>query len=271
MGGQARSGILEFMSDATLPLERPRRFHFDWIWPSLRGPGGFFARLAEYEGGAWLTPLLIAAVSLGVRVLAEGTIQTRLNEMAGGPVPPPESQFWTPDQLNSWMQAQQLQQGPMFVYGFPFLGALLGLVLGWVLTFAILHLTLTLLGGRGSLRAMMNVAAWAWLPLAIRALVVAAAVYFTGQLINGVGLSGFAPTGDTGSSGAFLTAVLALVDIYWVWHLIQLVIGSHAAVRLSRGKTWVGVVLTAVIVLMLQALPGFIQSQLVGFEFIRMF
>ncbi len=259
------------MSDATLPLERPRRFHFDWIWPSLRGPGGFFARLAEYEGGAWLTPLLIAAVSLGVRVLAEGTIQTRLNEMAGGPVPPPESQFWTPDQLNSWMQAQQLQQGPMFVYGFPFLGALLGLVLGWVLTFAILHLTLTLLGGRGSLRAMMNVAAWAWLPLAIRALVVAAAVYFAGQLINGVGLSGFAPTGDTGSSGAFLTAVLALVDIYWVWHLIQLVIGSHAAVRLSRGKTWVGVVLTAVIVLMLQALPGFIQSQLVGFEFIRMF
>lgn len=259
------------MSDATLPLERPRRFQFDWIWPSLRGPGGFFARLAEYEAGAWLTPLLVAAVALGIRVLAEGTIQTRLNEQAGGPVPPPESQFWTPDQLNAWMQAQQLQTGPMFVYGFPYMGALLGLILGWVLTFAILHLTLTLLGGRGSLRAMMNVAAWAWLPMAIRALVVAAAVFFTGQLINGAGLSGFGPIGDTSSGGAFLIAVLTLIDIYWVWHVIQLVIGSHAAVRLTRGKTWVGVILTAVVVLMLQALPGFIQAQLAGFEFIRMF
>ncbi len=259
------------MSDATLPLERPRRFHFDWVWPSLRGPGGFFARLAEYEAGAWLTPLLIAALALGLRVLAEGMIQTRLNEQAGGPVPPPDSQYWTPDQLNAWMQAQQLQTGSVFMYGFPLLGALLGLVIGWVLTFAVLHLTLTLLGGRGSLRSMMNVAAWAWIPLAVRALVVAGAVFFTGQLINGAGLSGFGPTSESGSGSAFLTAILALIDIWWVWHLIQLVIGSYAAVRLTRSKTWIGVILTAVVVLMLQALPGFVQAQLAGFEFIRMF
>ncbi len=259
------------MSDATLPLERPRRFHFDWVWPSLRGPGAFFARLAEYETGAWLTPIVIAAVALGLRVLAEGTIQTRLNEAAGGPVPPPGSEYWSPDQLNSWMQAQALQSGPVIAYVFPLLGALLGLTLGWVLTFAVLHLVLTLLGGRGSLRAMMNVSAWAWLPLAVRALVVAAAVFFNGQLINGAGLSGFGPTGDTGSGGAFLTAALALVDVYWVWHVIQLAIGSNASVRLSRGKIWTGVIVTAVVVLCLQALPGYIQSVMAGFEFIRMF
>lgn len=259
------------MSDETLPLERPRRFQFDWIWPSLRGPGGFFARLAEYEAGAWLTPLLLAALALGARVLAEGTIQTRLNEMMGGPVPPPDSQYWSPEQLNAWMQAQALQTGPVFMYGFPLLGALLGLTIGWVLTFAVLHLVLTLLGGRGSLRAMMNVAAWAWLPLAVRALVVAVAVFTTGQLINGVGLSGFGPTGETNSGGAYLKAVLALVDVYWVWHVIQLAIGSNASVRLSRGKIWTGVILTAVVVLGLQALPGFIQTAMTNFEFIRMF
>ncbi len=259
------------MSDVSLPLERPRRFHFDWVWPSLTGPGGFFTRLAEYEAGAWLTPLVVAAIALGVRILAEGTIQTRLNEAAGGPVPPPDSQYWTPDQLNAWMQAQSLQTGPIFVYLFPLLGAILGLILGWVLTFAVLHLTLTLLGGRGSLRAMMNVAGWALLPIAVRALVVAAAVFFGGQLINGTGLSGFGPTPAEDAGAKFLTAVLALVDVYWVWHVLQLVIGSHAAVRLSRGKTWAGVILTALIVLMLQALPGFIQAQAAGFEFIRMF
>ncbi|HRF48922.1 MAG TPA: YIP1 family protein [Anaerolineales bacterium] len=258
------------MSDVTLPIER-RRFQFDWVWPSLRGPGAFFARLAEYDTGAWLTPLMIVAAALGVRVLADGLIQTRLNEMTGGPVPPPDSVYWTPDQLNAWMQAQSMQTGPMFVYGFPLLGVLLGLVIGWVLTFAVLHLVLTLLGGRGSLRSMMNVAAWASLPLALRALVSATAVFFTGQLINGQGLSGFGPTGEVDAGGAFVAALLALIDLYWLWHVLQLVIGSHAAVRLPRGKIWFGVLLTAGVVLALQALPGFIQAQTAGFEVIRMF
>lgn len=258
------------MSDATLPVERPRRFHFDWLWPALSGPRTFLRKLVEVELSVWLTPVLVLVLVIALRVVAQGQATARQNELNGGPVPPEESQFWTPEQFEAWNQSVQMLNGPVFLYGFPLLGGALGAVVGWVLTFAVLHLVLTLLGGRGTLRVMMNVTAWALLPCAIRELVRAVWMFSSSTPLQNIGLSGFAPA-DGSTLWNYLSAVLSLVDLYLIWQVAMLMIGSHAAVRLPAGQIWVGVLVTIVIVLGLQALPGFLQAQLSGFEFVRMF
>jgi hypothetical protein len=258
------------MSDANLPVERPRRFHFDWVWPALSGPRAFLRKLVEVEPSVWLTPVLVLVLVIALRVVAQGQATARQNELTGGPVPPEESQFWTPEQFEAWNQSVQMLNGPVFLYGFPLLGGALGVIIGWVLTFAILHLVLTLLGGRGTLRVMMNVTAWALLPFAIRELVRGIWMFYSGTPLQDVGLSGFASSDGSGVSN-YLSAALSLVDLYLIWHVAMLIIGSHAAVRLPAGQIWIGVLITILVVVGLQALPGFLQAQLNGFEFVRMF
>ncbi|MCS6909677.1 MAG: hypothetical protein NZM11_03800, partial [Anaerolineales bacterium] len=64
------------MNEAIAPtLERPRRFHFDWLLPALFRPRAAFSRIAQYAGDAWLTPLLVITAVELVRIFAVGAIR----------------------------------------------------------------------------------------------------------------------------------------------------------------------------------------------------
>jgi hypothetical protein len=56
-----------------------------------------------------------------------------------------------------FMQAQQATQGPVFIYALPGFVAVLGVWIGWLLLSGLLHLALTLLGGRSANRNTLNV------------------------------------------------------------------------------------------------------------------
>ncbi|MGQ0604022.1 MAG: YIP1 family protein [Anaerolineales bacterium] len=258
------------MTETALPpLEQPRRFQFDWVLPTLLRPRATLAKIVEYAGDCWLTPLLVVSLAEIARVIAAGNVRGLLASTGQVPLPP-GSEFWTPEQQAQFLQAQQAASSPVFLYVFPGIVALLGVWIGWVLMSALLHLLLTMLGGRSATRAALNVVAWASLPLAVRAIARATDIFIEQKLIVAAGFSGYV-SADGGAVWEFIKAVLASVDIFLIWHLVLVVIGARQASGLSLQKVAASTLITALIVLALQALPGFIFAQLSGLQTLPIF
>ena len=258
------------MNEATaLPIQRPRRFRFDWIWPVLRHPRGALAEITSQLQGVWLTPLVLLTLSGLLAVAVAGPIKIAAAQL-GGVQLPPEAEFWTPEQQAAYFQAQQASSGPVFVYVFPALGAVLGTWLGWLVVAGLLHLVLTLLGGRVTSGSTLNLVAWASLPFVIRDLVRAGFMLYSKQLIESPGLSGFAPVGE-GPLNALSVEVLKQIDLYGLWFALLLMIGLQAANALRAGKAVTAVALTLLVVLVLVVLPGVIAAQFGGLNIVTPF
>jgi hypothetical protein len=249
------------MTDATaLPLQRPRRFRFDWIIPVLFRPRAALAQITAELEGVWLTPLVLLTLSGLLAVAAAGPIRTAAAQ-SGGVELPPEAQFWTPEQQAAYFTAQQQASGPVFVYVFPALLTVLGVWFGWLVAAGLLHLVLTLLGGRVTSGSTLNLAAWAALPFVLRDLVQAGFMLVSKQLVQGAGLAGFAPAG-TGLLHTVLVEVLKQIDLYGLWYALLLIIGVRIASGLRGGKAITAVVLTLAVLLLLMVLPAVIAAQL---------
>jgi hypothetical protein len=134
----------------------------------------------------------------------------------------------------------------------------------------LLHLFLTLLGGRGNSQQKLNIVAWASMPLVLRAFVRAGAMMSTGSLIAYPGLSGFAPGGE-GIPAALVASLLAAFDLYLLWHVGMLVGGLRIAERLPRARLWIAVLFTLIVVILLGAVPELIAAQLGDVTFTRPF
>lgn len=251
------------------PNGRPGVWPFHWVLPSLFKPRHTYKEIAAQNRAVWLLPMLIFSLTSIAEVLASGWLK-QMAALAGQVTLPPDFEFMTPEQQAQIMQAIQASSGPVFMYVFPVLAVLIKIWLGWLLVGGVIHLVLTLLGGRGHTPATMNVVAWASLPFAVRALVRALALIATRQLIEHPGLSGFAPT-DGLDMSLYLTALLGFVDIYLIWHLVLLVIGSREVSNLSGGKAWGGILGTLLLLTALQALISFGIQKASGLTIIRPF
>jgi hypothetical protein len=64
---------------------------------------------------------------------------------------------------------------------------------------------------------------------------------------------------------------LSLIDIYLIWHLALLVVGSRAVSNLTAGKAWAGILITMSILTALQALIAFGLQKAGGLTIIRPF
>jgi len=240
----------------TLSLEPPRRFHFNWVLPALFRPRATLAQITGDTGGNWLTPILILTVTGLLAVMIAGSVLSSVG--TGGPTNlPPDFQYWSQEQQQQFMEAQSSASGPMFVYVFPAVLAIGGVWVGWLVLGGLLHLILTLFGGRGSTRSAMNLVAWASLPYGVYDLIRAGYMLLTQSVIQGAGLSGFAPT-EGGLVNVLLTAVLGLINIYLIWQAVMLVLGVQGGDKLPLGKAIGVIALTLTVFLTLQAIPGFI-------------
>jgi hypothetical protein len=249
--------------------ETPVRFQFAWVSEVLFHPKRAFTRITALNRGVWLTPLLILTLTTLLRVAAAGWV--RQNFAVTGEMPlPPDFQYYSPEQQAQFMQAMQSTQGPVFIYVFPAISGLLGIWLGWLLVGGLLHLVLTMLGGRGDTMSSMNLVAWASLPFAVRDLVRVAALVVSRQPISNPGLAGFASAELSGFM-AYLAAWLPVIDIYLIWHIALLVLGVRAGNSLSRGKAIGGPTVTVLLVLALLALVSYLVGQLGSLTVIRPF
>jgi hypothetical protein len=249
------------MNEATaIPVQRPRRLRLDWIIPVLFRPRAALAEITGQLEGVWLTPLLLLTLSGLLVVAAAGPIRTAAAQQ--GVVELPDvAQFWTPEQQAAFMQTQQARSGPVFIYVFPALLTVLGVWFGWLVAAGLLHLVLTLLGGRVTSGSTVNLVAWASLPFVLRDLLQAGFMLVTKQLVPGAGLAGFAPAGE-GMLNTVLAQVLQRVDLYSLWYALLLIIGVQTASGLRGGKATTGVVLTLAVLLLLAVLPAVIVAQL---------
>jgi hypothetical protein len=249
--------------------DEPRRWHFDWVLPALFSPRRAFERIASTTQTVWRTPVVILLLTTLGRIWVTGN----LNKAAAdsGQINYPQGfEFYTPEQQAQFQQAVTGMNTPTFHYILPAILGVLLVIGAWLLIGWLLHLALTLRGGRGSSQQMLNVAAWAILPFAVREGVRMAAMLNTGRLIVNRGLSGFAPA-DGSTWGIFLAAVLSFVDIYLLWSIVLLAVGAQRAEKLPARKTWVTVILTMLLLLALRAVPAVIASQFQDLTVIRPF
>jgi len=257
------------IEEIDVPEAPKRRLRFDWILPVLFRPRRATQEIARFESSTWLAPVLLLTLLAVVGVLASGPL--RIQEIVNRPIEtPPDFEYWSQEMQDEFYQTASQPPSPAVIYLLPAVGAVVRVWVGWFLLAAVLHLLLTLAGSRGTRTADFSLAGWSMLPLAVREVVRLAAVLFGRKLISAPGLSGFAAA-DAVGFGAYLTALLALIDFYLIWQVILLVLGARASSGLSRSRT-IFIVLSAVLILLaLQALPGFIGAQLSGLNVNRPF
>lgn len=247
---------------------RPRRTRFEWVLPLFFRPGRTLKAVTAENNGVWITPLIVLSILAIVFVLAGAPLRTQAAQVVGEP--PPDFQWWTPEQQEQYFASQANRASPVAIYVFPILGALAGVWIPWFLLGSILHLALTLSGSRGTNTAALNLAGWASLPFAIRYIVRAASLLIDGKLIQSPGLSGFIGA-DAAGFQSFLRIALVNVDLYLIWMTVLLLVGVVPLTGLTRGKTWFAVVVSVLILLALQAVPGLIAASLGGLSVNRPF
>jgi hypothetical protein len=249
--------------------EPNRGWRFDLALPLIFRPRFTLGRIVGSNTPTWRTPIALRVVAAVILALVTGSIKAAARA-AGEVTLPPNFEFYTPEQQAQFQQAATATNNATFNYLLPALGAALGVVVVWLLISGLLHLLLTLFGGRGSSGAAINVAAWASLPLLVRDGVQIVAMLLTDQLIASPGLAGFAPAGE-GFGHALLAGMLSQVDIYLLWQIVLLYFGVRLSSQLPRARCWLAVLLVMVIVLALRALPAAIMAQFGGLTIIQPF
>ena len=241
--------------------EHPRRWRFDWLLPTFLHPRRTLTAVAEQEKPVWMLPMILLSVLILIYVLAAGPVRRQAAQMNMNNKLPPGFEYWLPEEQMRYQETVSRSAGFFTTHVTPALGSLAGLWIGWFLLGSLLHLGLTLGGSRSSNLGALNLAAWASLPLALRAVVQIIAVLATQKIISSPGLAGFAAAEPTGF-GAFMASILALIDIYLIWQVILLLVGFIPLSCLKRGKAWIITTIIFLIILSLRALPAYISMQL---------
>lgn len=249
--------------------QSPRRWFFGLVWPVLRHPRRALPTIASSAQALWLTPLILISALALVQVVVAMPMRQAMAASATVELPP-DFLYLTPEQQSQFQSSLSASGGPMFTLVFPALAALGRIWLGWLLVAAVLHLTLTLLGGRATMGSVLNRVAWAGLPLAIQSVIRIAAMLATHSLILAPGLSGFAPVGE-GWQAALAAQVLAQIDVFLIWTVILLVLGLRAHDDPGPSKAWTAVLIVIVLGMLLGSLPGLIASRLGGLTIVRPF
>jgi hypothetical protein len=244
-----------------LPEEPPRKpFRPEWILPLFFRPGKTLRTIAETEGPNWLAPILLLTLLAIIFILVAAPLRIQ-EALSRAPELPPDAQWWSPEMVQDYLNANQPNTGPLMMYILPGLSALLSVWGGWFILGAVLHLALTLAGGRGSRSADFNLAAWAGLPFALRYIVQIVAMLVSRSLISAPGLSGFFNI-EAGGVVTYLAITAGLVDIYLIWQVVLLMVGASTGARLPAAKAAGAVLGSVLLLLLLQALPGFLMAQL---------
>jgi hypothetical protein len=244
-----------------LDVEHPKKMHFEWLIPIFFKPRATFEKIAKQNNGVWLTPMLVLTVLLIILALVNSPIRA-LNAQMGATLPP-DFEYYSIEQQQKILAAQQSMSSPVFTMVFPALGSLAGLWLGWLILSSILHFSLTLAGSSNRIKSALNIVGWAFMPFALRYLVQIFSALITKQLISSPGLSGFFAT-DMGNFQLFLNKVFVSVDIYYIWQVILVALGVISISSLSRGKSWAATLVSILVVLLLMALPGYLSTKIGG-------
>jgi hypothetical protein len=256
------------MSEITY-AEQNKRINFSWVPEVIFHPRRAFQRISSYTNAVWLTPLLILSFMVVIYAIVDGRLKIQATSL-GEITYPPDFQYYTPEQQAQYLQAIQSTQGPVFTYVLPSIASILGVWFGWLVLGGILHLVTTLFGGRGSTAISLNIVAWASLPLVLRELIQIIYTLSAQKLITSPGLSGFSPTGETGWP-LLLGQIFKLIDIYLIWQIVLLILGTRLSTGLNPSKSFFSVILSILVIFILQVGIAYLGSILGNLTITRPF
>lgn len=135
------------------------------------------------------------------------------------------------------------------------LGSILSFMLTWLILGSIVNLLSISFGGQANTHLALVFAAWASIPIGVRAIMQILYALATTSSINAVGLSGFAPTTST-NAAIFLEKLLAQIDIYTIWQVILLAIGISVMTKLNNKKPIIVAISSMLIIILIKSLLG---------------
>ncbi len=206
-------------------------------------PATTMSYVGKKPGWTWVTPALLVLVGLVVFSVVTAPYTSELamrqaqQQMAS--LPPQQAE-------QAAAQIERFTSPPM-VAGFSIIGGLVTLAVIWLVSAGVLYFLGLVAGGEANFGQSFVILVWCWLPYALRNLVMAAYVTYSGKLLN-PGLSSLVATGDQAKDTAnWLYGLLAQVDLFYLWHLILVIVGLAAVGRFSKTKaTIVGLIYLAV-------------------------
>jgi hypothetical protein len=250
---------------------KPQRLQ--WLLSFWIHPRTTIKKILSYEKGVWAFPLILLSILQVLKNLIEGPIRT--NAAITSQAALAAKQAIQNGMNGVVIQAQPTPTAPSFTAGpvynilLPAILAILGIWVVWILFGSVLHLSLTLAGNRSSATTSLNLMAWASLPFAIRLVVQIIYTLATKTLVSSPGLSGLVPAGGTLAS--FLSSALACIDIYFVWQIVILILGAMIMGNISRPNAISSVLICALVIIALQAIPGTIMHSISGMAVSRPF
>lgn len=240
---------------------KPRKGYLKWLPQMFIKPRSTMRKVAAEVESNKLTPLVFIFILVIIAVLVAAPIKRQQLQM--GATLPDNFQWWSEQQQQQYLEAQENQASPIFMYGFPVLNGIAGYFIFSLLMASILYLALTLAGSRAPRLKIGNIVAWAMVPFGLRELVKFFVIGSSRKLIEYPGLSNLIDAEATGFS-AYLRGILGNIDIYWLLFVVFLVIGAIQVSGLKKRKAIITTVITVLIMLLLQGVPSLAGSLLSG-------
>jgi len=206
-------------------------------------PATTMSYVGKKPGWTWLVPALLVLVGLVVFSVVAAPLTSELalrqaqQQLAS--LPPQQAE----------QAAAQIEKftSPAVMAVSSSIGGLIALAVIWLLGAGVLYFLGLVAGGEANFAQSFAILAWSWTPYALRNLVMAAYVAYSGKMIN-QGLSFLVATGDQIKDAAnWVYVLLSQVDLFYLWHLVLVIVGLAAVGRLSKVKaTIVGLIYLAV-------------------------
>ncbi len=152
-----------------------------------------------------------------------------------------------------------------FILGSGLVTGLLALVIGVVAQAAVLYFGALITGGEVNFGQVFTMSAWTRLPSAVGDLVQAGFTWAAGRAIQYPGLSTLVATGDLTKDGRNpLVGLLGGIDLFWLWHLLLVVVGLSVVARFGRVKSTALTLIYAALSLALVVLPTLLFGGMSG-------
>ena len=248
------------------PIQHQQRAHLVWVLQIYSNPRRVFEQLADQS--RWVLPIVFIIIAAFANVLATGNAST-LNPP---PLIFPEGwEYFSPEQQAQFMRSVELTSGPVFTYVFPIAFRVIGIFSGWAIYAGLIHLMVTLIGGRATARITFALAAWALMPFALRSIVRTVAILSSRAVIVAPGISGFAPVGE-GVMPLLMMQAMTHIDLYAAWAVGLVFIGLQVIdPSLPKGRSWVLVGAATLIMWFGLIALGFAGAQLGSLSVMRPF
>ncbi len=135
------------------------------------------------------------------------------------------------------------------------IGTLVAVLAGWFVWAVGLLIGGTLTGGRSTFGNMFKMVVLAATPLIARSLVQVVALAAGSQPILNPGFAGFLPI-ESGALNVLLRSVLGSLDLFVMWNLAMLAIGTSVVARMATRKAIALVLVIGVVIVLLSSAPA---------------